>query len=127
MERLREQEPGMTPQEYARRAAAVVRDLQQQWARGAREDEERWGAALRLDPATADENQLIIRFTEPDGRRINYRRLLRDSDGYDALADPEKALRNLCTGFEEDVVTGERSDPESRGVRWFGDRPGEDD
>jgi len=112
----------VTPEEYARRAAVVIRQAQRGLAdRPDAGEGERWGAALRLDGASADERELVIRFTEPDGRRINYRKVLGDDDGYDALAHPEESLRNLSWHFEEDVLTCERSGPDAEGVRWFGD------
>jgi len=120
--RLHQREDRMTPAELTERASEVIRRAQQLMDTPDAEDEERWGAALRLIDATMENDALVFRFIEPDGRRINYCWLLhRDDEGYDAFANPEKSLRLLSSTFQEDVLTQERSDPDTEGVRWFGD------
>jgi hypothetical protein len=117
-----------TTTDFVERAVAVICEAQQWMRDHERDDEERWGAALQLVGASADDEALIVRFVEPDGRRINYRWVLRDEgEGIDAFTDPEGALDDLSSNFHEDVLTSERSDPDADGVRWFGDRPGEDE
>jgi hypothetical protein len=127
--RLHQQEDEMTTTTgFLEGVAATIREAQQWMVEGPDvEEEERWGAALRLIAASIGDGALVLCFTEPDGRRINYRWLLHDDYGFDALADQEEALRLLSSNFQEDVLTCERSEPDADGVRWFGDRPGEDE